>query len=61
MNTRDNSESRELTPDELNHVSGGVVCITATHPAVQPLPIASGVYSDYGSGGGTGKIIIEGG
>jgi hypothetical protein len=49
MNTRDNSESRELTLDELNHVSGGVVCITAT----QPLP--------NGSGGGTGKIIIEGG
>ena len=47
MNTRDNSESRELTPDELNHVSGGVV--TAT----QPLP--------NGSGGGTGKIVIEGG
>jgi len=61
MNTGDNSENRELTPDELNQVSGGVVCITATHPVVQPLPIASSGYSDSGSGGGTGKIVIEGG
>ena len=49
MNTRDNSESRELTLDELNHVSGGIVAIAATKP--QP----------NSSGGGTGKIVIEGG
>ena len=53
MNTRDNSESRELTPDELNHVSGGVVCIT------QPAEIQIDSFGTGGGGGGT-KIVIQG-
>jgi hypothetical protein len=49
MNTRDSSENCELTLDELNQVFGGVVCITAPQP------------QQNSSGGGTEKIIIEGG
>ena len=53
VNTKDNSECRELTPDELNHVFGGVVCIT------QPAEIHIDSFGTGGGGGG-GKIIIQG-
>ena len=53
VNTKDDSESLELTPDELNHVSGGVVCIT------QPAEIHIDSFGTGGGGGG-GKIIIQG-
>ena len=53
MNTGDNSKSRELTPDKLDQVSGGVVCIT------QPAEIHIDSFG-AGGGGGAGKIIIQG-